>query len=148
MNHLKDCFHRWHCVSGCRKEYWLPCSNGIPLQEINQLYSWISNTVAYRDPEHCHLAFGLGQIYMPHKWLWGKFKVHCFFNRCLDDQFRHASFDLQQLTLWMLFTWHTSVADDKWEWKIDHWLTKSTRDSLPSPHRPSTIVCRPVKQGS
>jgi len=148
MNSLNDCFHRWHCASGSRKYYLLTCSNGVPLQDPNRLYLRISNTVAYRDPENRSLAICQGQVYTPHKPSWGKFKVPFLFNGCLDDQFRSASFDLQRLKLWIIFTGHTSMAYDKWEWKIDHWLIKSTRHSLPSPQRPSTIVCRPGKQAS
>jgi len=45
----------------------VPCSKGIPLQDLNRLYLWISNTVAYRDPENSSLGIGQGQVYMPHK---------------------------------------------------------------------------------
>jgi len=148
MNYPKDCFHRWHCASGSRKDYLLPWSDGIPLQDINRLYLRISNTVAYRDPENGSLAIGQGQVYMPHKFSWGKFKVPFLFNHCLDDQFKSASFDLQRLKLWIIFTGHTSMAYDKWEWQIDHWLMKSTLHSLRSQQRPSTIFCRPGKQAS
>jgi len=114
MNYLNDCFHRWHCASGSRKDYLLPCSNGIPLQDLKRLYLWISNTVAYRDPENGSLAIGQGQVYMPHKRSWGKFKVPFLCNDCLDNQFRSASFDLQRLKLWILFTGHTSMAYDRY----------------------------------
>jgi len=148
MNYLNDCFHRWRCASGSRKDSWLPCRNGILLQDLNRLYVRNTNTVACRDPDDGSLAIGQGQVYMPHKRLWGKFKVPFLFNRCLDDQHRSASFDLQRLKLWILFTGHTFMAYDKWEWQIDHWLIKSTRHSLPSPQWPSTIVCWPGKQAS
>jgi len=144
----EDFFNWWHYASGSRKDYLLPCSNGIPQQEFNWLYLRISNTVAYRDPENGSLAIGQRHVYMPHKCSWGKFKAPILFNRCLDDQLRSASFDLQRLKLWTLFTRHTSMAYDKWEWKIDHWLIKSTQHSLPSPQRPFIIVCQPGKQAS
>jgi len=148
MNHLNDCFHCWHCASSSCKEYLFLCCNGIPLQGFNRLYLWISNTVAYRDTENGSMAIGKGQVYMPHKYSWGKFKVSVVFNYSLDDQFRSASVDLQQLTLWIWFTGHNSMAYDKWEWKIHHWVIKSTRHSLPSPRWPSTIACWPRKQAS
>jgi len=151
MNHLNDCVHRWHCVSGSGKDYFLPCNNGRLLQDVNRLYLWISNTVAYGDPENGRLAPAQVQVYLPHERLWGKFIVPFLFNRCLDDQFRSVSFDLQQLKLWILFSGHTSPAYAKWEWKIDHWLIKSTQHSLPSLRRPSTTVFRPgqlVSSGS
>jgi len=146
MNHLNDCFHHWHCASGSCKQYLVPCSNGIPLQDFNQFYLWISNKVIYSDREHGSLAIDQGQVYMHHKYSQGKFKVPFTFNGCLDDQFRSASFNLHQLKLWILFTTHTSMASDKWEWKTDHLLIKSTQYSLPSPRRPSTIVCLPGQQ--
>jgi len=145
-NYLNDCFHRWQCASGSHKDYLLPCSIGILLQDLNRLYLWISNTVAYRDPQNSSLAIGQGQVYMPNKCSWGMFKVPFLINRCLDNQFSNASFDLQRLKLLILFTVHTSMPYDRWEWKIDHRLKKSTRHLLPSPQRPSTIVCRPGKQ--
>jgi len=117
-------------------------------QQLNWLYLRISNTVAHRDPENSRLAVGQRQIYMPHKRSWGAFKVPFLFHHRLDDQLRSASFDLQRLELWILFTGHTSMAYDKWEWKIDHWLIKSTQHSLPSPQWPSTIVCRPGQEAS
>jgi len=40
------------------------------------------------------------------------------------------------------------VAYNEWDRKIDHWLIKSTRHSLPSLRRPSTTVCRPGKQAN
>jgi len=146
LNHFNDWFHSWHCASDSCKDHVLPCSNGIPLQDFKRLYLRTLNSVGYRYPENGSLVIGQGQVYLPHKCLRGKFKVPFLFNLCLDDQFRSASFDLQRLKLWNLFTGHTSVAYDKWEWKIDHWLIKSTRHSLPSPWRPSTIVHRPGKQ--
>jgi len=145
MKHPEDSFHRWHYASGSRNDHLLPYCNGIPLQEFNRLYLRISNTVAYRDPENGSLAIGQRQLYMPHKRLWSKFKVPVLFHRCLDDQLRSASFDLHQPKLGILFTSHTFMAYDKWEWKIDHWLIKSTQHSLPSLQWPSTIVCRPGK---
>jgi hypothetical protein len=36
------------------------------------------------------------------------------YNPCSNDQFRRASFDLQPLKLWIIFTRHTSMAYDKW----------------------------------
>jgi len=105
----------------------------------------ISNTVAYRDPANGSMSICQGQVYMPHKRPWAKFRVPFLFNRCLHDQFRKASCNLQQLKLWMLFTRQTSTAYDEWEWKIDHWLIKSTQYSLPSPRRQSTIGCQPGK---
>jgi len=148
MNYLNDCFLCWLCASGSRKDYLLPCSNGLPLQDLNRLCLRILNTVAYRDLQNGSLAIDQGQVYMPHKRSWGKFKVPFLFNRCLDDQFRSANFDLQRLKLWIVFTGHTSMAYDKWEWKIDHWLIKSTRRWLPSPQQHSTIVCWPGTQAS
>jgi len=148
MNYLNDCFHRWHCASGYGKYYLLPCSNGILLLDLNQLYFQISNPVAYRYLENGSLAIGQGLVNIPHKRLWDKFKVPIFFNRCLDNQFRSESFDLQRLKLWILFTGHTSMAYDKWEWKIDHWLIKSTWHSLPSPQWQSTTGCWPGKYAS
>jgi len=56
MNHLNNCFHRWHCASGSRNDYLLPCGNDIPLQDPNRLYFRISNKVAYRDPDDGSLA--------------------------------------------------------------------------------------------
>ena len=85
---------------------------------------------------------------MPQKRSWGKLKVPFLFNRCLEDQLRSASFDLQRLTLWIIFTGHTSMAYDNWEWKIDHWLIKSTQYSSPSPRRLSTGVCPPGEQAT
>jgi len=143
MNHLIKRFHCWHCASGSRKQYLLPCSNGILREEFNRLYWQISNKVAYSVPQNGSLAIGQGQVYMPHKHLWGKFNVPYIFNHCLDNQFRNASFDLQLLKLWILFTGHTSMAYNKWQWRIDLWFIKSTRHSLPSRRRPSTLVCQP-----
>ena len=148
MNHLDDCFHCWPCASGSPEDYLLSCSNGTTLHDLNGAYSRIMNTLAYRDPENGFLAIGQWQVHMPHKCLWGMFKVPFLFNRCLDNEFRSASFDLQRLKFLILFTGHTSMAYDKSEWKIDLWLMKSTRHSLPSPWRPSTIVSLPDKQAS
>jgi len=148
MCHLNDCFHLWHCASSSRTDYLQPFSNGIPLQDINWLCLRISNTVAYRDPDNGSLAIGQEQVYLPNNPLWSKFKVPFLFNRCLDEKSRCASFDLQGLKLLMLFTGHPSMAYDKSEWKIDHWLVKSTRHSLPSPQQPSTIACWPGTQAS
>jgi len=80
---------------------------------------------------------------MPFKRSWGKFKVPLMFDWCLDDEFGSASFDLQHLTFWIEFTGHSSLAYDKWEWKIHHWLMNSTQHLLPSPRRLSTVVCQP-----
>jgi len=146
MSHLNNCFHCWHCEAGYRQDYMLLCSNAIPLQDLNQLSLRILNTVTYRDLENGRLAIGQGQVYMLHKCLQRKFKVHFLFNCCLDNQLRNASFDLQRLKLWILFTAHTSMVYNKWEWKIHHWSIKSTRHSLPSVLRPSTMVCWPGKQ--
>ena len=85
---------------------------------------------------------------MPHKGSRCKFKVPFLFNCCFDDQFRSASFDLHWLKLWILFTGQTSMAYNKWEWKIDYWMIQSTQHSLPSLQWPSTIVCLPGKQAS
>jgi len=148
MNYINASFHRWNCASGTRKEYLHRCGNGILLQDLNRLYLRILNTVAYRDPENGSLAIGKGQVYMLHKCLWGKFKIHFLFNRCIYDQFRSASFDFQRLKLWILFAGHTSMAYDKLQWKIDNWLIKSTWHSLLSPQRPSTIICPSGKQAS
>ena len=104
------------------------------------------NTVAYRDPDNSSLPIGQWSVYMPHKHLWGKFKVPFLSNRCLDNQFRSASFNWQWLKLWIWFTRHTSNTYDKWEWKIEHWLLKSTRHSLRSPQPPSIIACQPEIQ--
>jgi len=148
MNHLNDCVYHWHCASGSSKDFLRPCSNGIPLQDSNQLFVRNSNNVAYRDPENCSMAIGQGHVQMPHKCLWGRFKVPFLYNGCLDDQFWSAWFDMQQLKLWILFTGYTSMPYDKWEWKKDHQLIKRTQHSLPSLRPPSTIVCRPGKQAS
>jgi len=136
MNHLDDCFHHWHGASGPHKDYFLPCSNGISLQEFNRLYIQISNKVAYRDPENGSLAIGKGQVHMPPNCLSGKLTVPFLFNCWVDNQFRSVSFDLQWLKLWILFTGHTSMAYNKCEWKIDHWLIISTGNSLHSPRYP------------
>jgi len=141
MNHLNHCVHRWHCALGSHKDNLLLCSNGIKSQDINQLYLRILNTVACRDPENGTLAVGQSQGYMPHKHAWEKFKVPFFIIVCLDYQFRSGSFNLQQLTLSIWFTGHSSMAYNKWEWKIDHSLIKSTRHSLLSLRWWSTIVC-------
>jgi len=125
MNHLTNCFHRWHCASGSRNDCFLPSSDGKLLQDLNALHLQITNTVTYRDPGNGSQAIGKGQVYMPHKCPWSKFKVLFFFTHCLDHQYRSAWFDLQQLTLWILFAGHTSVVYDKWEWMIDHRLMKS-----------------------
>jgi len=141
-----NCFHHWHCASGSHKDCLLPCWDAIPLQDLNQLYSRISNLVSYGDPQNSSLAIGQGQIYMPHKHSWGKVKVLFFFDYCLDDQFRSRSVSLQWRKLWILFTGHTSMAYNKWKLKIDHRLIRSTQHSLPAPQLPSTIVCQPGKQ--
>ena len=73
----------------------------------------ILNNVALRDPKHGCLGIGLGQVHMPRKCSWGKFKVPVLFNRCLDNQFRSASFDLHWPILEIFFTTHTSMAYDK-----------------------------------
>jgi len=143
MNHLNNCFHRWHCASGTRKDYLLLCSNGIPLQDFNWLKLRCWNKVAYRDPENGSLAIDQGLVYMPHKHSWGKFNVPFLFNRWLDNQCRTACFDLQQLQLCILFTGHGSMAHNKSEWTIDHWLIKSHRHSLASPWPPSPLVWPP-----
>jgi len=143
MNHLNDCFHHWHCALGTCKDFMLPHSMGIPLHDFNRLYSCISNNVPNRDLEHSSPAIGHGQVSMPHKHLWGKFNIPFLFDHCIDNQLRSVSFDLQWLKLWVLFTRHTSMAYNKWEWKIDLWLIKSTWCSLPIPWQPSTIVCKP-----
>jgi len=148
MNHLNNCFHRRHCASDSCRDSLLPCSNDIPLQHLNELYLRISNTVVYCDPQNGGLAIGQGQIFMPHKHWWGKFKVPFSFDSCLDNQFTSASFNLQQLKLLILFTRHTAMAYDKWKWKIDHWFIKSTWHALPSPRWPSTISCQPGKLAS
>jgi len=148
MNHLKDLFHHCHYASGSRKDYMVPCSNGILLQDLDRLYLPISNTVAYRDAENSSRASGQDQVYMLDKRLWGNFKVPFLFNCCLDHQFRSATIDLQRLKLLILITGRTSIAYDKWEYKIDHWFIKSTQHSVALPSRPSTIVCRPGKQTS
>jgi len=148
MNHLNNGFHRWCCASGSHKDYFLSFNNGILLQDINQLNSWISNNIANRYTENGTLANGQGLVHMPHKCLWGKFRVPCLRNRCLDDQSRSACFNMQWLKLWILFFRHTSMANDKWECKIDCWLIKSTQHSLHSLRWPSTIVCRSRKQAS
>jgi len=123
MNHLQDCCHHWHCTPGSRKDYLVPWGNCILLDDFNQLYLRISNNVASRHPENYSLTINQGQVYMPHKHLWGMFNGFFKFNHCHDDQFRSASYDFQMLMLWILFTGHTSVAYDKWGWKIDHWMT-------------------------
>ena len=102
MNHLNDCFHRWHCASGSCKDSLLPCGIAIPLQGLHSLCLQISNKVSKRDPVYGSLAIGEGQVYMHHKWWWGKFKVPFLFNCCLEDHFRSPSVNLQQLKLWIL----------------------------------------------
>jgi len=146
MNHLNYCVHWWHCASGSCKDYLLLCSNHILLHNLNRLYLQILNTVAYRDLENGSLVIGQRQGYMPHECSWGRIKVPFLFICCLHDQFRSVSFNEQGLKLWILFTAHTSMAYNTWEWQIDHWLIKSTWHSLPSWRRPSTIVCRSGKQ--
>jgi len=148
MNHLNNCFHGWPCASGSHKDYLLPCSNGIPLQDSNILYLPIWNIVAHRDPANGRLGIVQEQFYMPHKCSWGKFKVPFLYNCYLNDQLRRASFDLQWPKLWIILSGNTSRAYNQWEWKKDHWLIKSTQHSLPSQWPPSTIVCRPGKQTS
>jgi hypothetical protein len=148
MNYLNDCFHLWHCALGFCKDYLLSCSNCILLKSLKQLYLLIANTVASRDPESVSLSIGQGEGYMLHKHSWGKFKVGFLFNCCRNDQFRSPRFDLQRLTLWILFTGHTSMAYNQWKLKPDRWLIKSTRHSLPAPQRPSTIASRPETQAS
>jgi len=148
MNHLKDCFNRWDCASGCREDYLLLCRNGIPLHCVNRLLLQISNSVAYWDPQNVSLAISQGLVYMPHKHSWEKFKVPILFDCCLDDQLRSASFEMQRLILRIVFTRHTSMAYDEGTWTICYWLIKSTWHSLHSPRRPSTSVCQPWKQSS
>jgi len=146
MNHLNNCVHRWRCVSGSRWDGLLPHNNGIPLHDLNWLYLRISNSVAYRYPDNGSLTIHLGQVYIPHKCSWSKFKLPFWWNSCLGDQFGSGSFDLQRLDSWIMFTGHTSMAYDQSEWKIDHWIPKSTKHSLRLPRQPSTIVCRPGTQ--
>jgi len=148
MNHLNDSFFPWHCTLCTGKDDLLPCGNGVPQKYLNRLYIRILTTVAYRDPKIVGRAIGKREVYIPQKRWWGKFNVPFSFNRCLHDQYRTASFDLQWLKLWIIFTGHTSMAYFKWEWKIDHWLIKSTRHSLPPPQLLSPIVCQPAKQAS
>jgi hypothetical protein len=146
MNHLNNCFHHWHCPSGFRTEYLLLSSYGITLHALNRLKLWISNPATYRDRRNCYLASGRGRVYMPQRCSWGKFKVPFLYNCCLDHHFWNASFNLQQLQLWVVFPEHISMAYNIWEWKIDHWLTKSNQYSLPPLWRLYTIVCQPGKQ--
>jgi len=148
MYYLNDCYCCWHCASGSDKDFLLPCSNHIPLEDLNRLYLWFPNTVTYSDPENGSLEMSQEPVYMPHKHSWSEFKVPFVFNHRLGDQFRSASFNSQRLKLWIVSTGHTCMAYDKWKWKMDHWLIKSTRHSLPSPQQPSTIVCWPGKQVS
>jgi len=121
---------------------------GIPLQDFNWDYWWILNKAASRAPENGGLGSGQGEVYIPHKHSWGKFKVPFLFYHCLDIRLCSASFDLQRPKMWILFTEHTSMAYDEWEWTIDHWLIISTRHSLPSLEPPSTIDCRPGNPAS
>jgi len=148
MNHLRDCFQHWHCASRSRQAYLLLCGIAILRWGLHWLDLWISNTVGNRDLVKGCLGTGHGQVYMPHKVLWGNFKVPLLVNGCLDDQFRSASFDLLWLTSWVSFTGHTSMVDGKWEWKIYHWLIKSTRHSLPLLRRQSIIIYWPGTQRS
>jgi len=143
MNHLNNCFHLCHCPSGSHKDYLLPCSSGIPVQDCNRHYLLISNLVTYRDLENGSMAIGQGQVYMPHKCSWGKLKFPFLCHHCHDNQFWSASLDLRRLKLWIFFTRHTCTVYDKWEWKIYHWLIKWTWHSLPSPWLLSTIFCQP-----
>jgi len=76
------------------------------------------------------------------------FKVSYLFIYYLDDQFRSASINLQQLKLWILFTGHSSMVYGRWEGKIYHSLIKSTWYSLHSLWGPSSIACQPGKQVS
>jgi len=148
MNSLNDWFQTRHCASGSREDYLLLCCNGITVDDLNGLCLQISYKVSYRHPGNGSLAIAEAHVYIPLQLSWGKVNVPFWFNHCLDDQFWNATFDLQRLKLWMLFTRHTSMAYDKWEWKIDCWLIKSTQHSLPSLPWPSTIVCWPGKQAS
>jgi len=111
------------------------------MPDFNKLYLKISNKVAYRDLAHRCLATGQGQVYMPHKRSWRLFKVTVMFNRCLDNQSRNASFDLQWLGLGILVTGQTFMACNKWKWKIKDSLMESTWHWLLSPWTPSTIAC-------
>jgi len=113
IHHLNDCFHCWDCISGSCKEDLLLSSNGKPLLYFIELYLPISNQVAFRHSEDGSLVVRQGQVYLPHKRLWGKFQVAVMFNLHLDDQYSSASFDLQQLKLLILFTRHTSLAYNK-----------------------------------
>ena len=143
MNHLNDWSHRWHSASVSRKDHFLLCSNSILQLNINGFYLPISNTVSNRDPDNGSLAIDQEQVYMPHKDLWGKIKVPFMCNQCLDDQYRSSSFNIERLKLSIGFTRQTSMANDKWNWKMDHWLISSTSHSLPSPQQASTIVFQP-----
>jgi len=148
MNHLNNWLHRWHCASGYRKDYLLLCNNSFMPQHLNWLYLQILNTVPNRDEEEGSLTIGRGLAYMPHKHLWGKFKVRFFFDHCPEGHVWSASSNLQQLKLWILFTGHSSMAYDNWEWRIDHWLRKSTQHSLPSLRWPFNSVCQHENQAS
>jgi hypothetical protein len=55
---------------------------------------------------------------------------------CSDWNCRSYSLDIH--------LWHTTIS----EWKLNYWLMKSTRHTLPSPQRPSTIVCLPRSSAS
>jgi hypothetical protein len=85
---------------------------------------------------------------MPHTHWWGIFKVPFLFDGDLENQFRNAHFDLQRLKLWILLTGYTSMAYDISEWKIDRWLIKSPRPSLPLQQQPSAIDCQLGTQAS
>jgi len=110
MNHLNNCSHHTHCVSGPRQDGLLRCSNGIPVQDLNRHYFQISNTVAYRDLDNGSLAVCQWQVYMLHKHLWCKINVPFLFHCCRDNQFRSSHFDLQRLKLWIVSTGPTSMA--------------------------------------
>jgi len=122
MNRLIDCFLRGSSVSCFRNKYLLPCSNGIQWWVCDWLHLWILNNVANRDPENDSHAVCQGLVYIPQKGLWGRFEVPSWFSHCLDDQFRSLCFDFQWWEWWILFTRYTSMAYDKWDWQIDHWL--------------------------
>jgi len=126
MDDLKDYLHCVHSASGCVRDYLLPGSNGIPLQDPNQQYLWISNSVTYRDLNNWSLPIVHGQVYMWYKYSWGKFRVSIRYNRYLPNESNTASWYFQSHKLYILFMEHTSIAYDKCEWIIDHWLRKTT----------------------
>jgi hypothetical protein len=113
IHHLNDCLHCWHCASGSCKEDLLLSCNGNPLQYFSELYLPISNQVDFRHSEYGSVVVPQGQVYLPYKHLWGNFKVPVMFHLCLDDLYHSAIFDLQRLTLLILFTRYTSLAYDK-----------------------------------